>query len=259
MPSPARVAICRRWRAHPSLDDRLGPAGRTGPQLLRHHSDAVGQCGPRAVHCRVVSNAIRLHCSDVLCSTFSPIAGRRQIANRFVTFGSSAGGRHRPMATDVGSRQRSAGRRLPFPGPRDGAPGRSQHLSSASRGGRICIFLDKVPSACGDSSCSGEVTCVHISSTCPSRLDRPFFPRLRQHKQHVGGCQPETSEKVQVTCQPFGLDGSRFRDHPTALRDGARRTRLWPPTDAADNRPMTDVVIEADGARMAPADAPTPL
>jgi hypothetical protein len=50
VPSPARVAICRRWRAHPSLDDRLGPAGR--PQLLRHHSDpdAGGQCAPRAVH-----------------------------------------------------------------------------------------------------------------------------------------------------------------------------------------------------------------
>ena len=232
-PHSARVAICRRWRAHPSLDDRLGPAGRTGPQLLRHlsapdpaQSDDVVP-GPSIGRCSVVCNAIRLHRSDVSCSTFSPIDGR-QIANRFVTFGSSAGGRHRS------SRQRSAGRLLPLPGPRDGAPGRSQHPSSASavsRGGRICIFLDKVPSARGDSSCSAEVTCVHISFTCPSRLDRPFF-RLRQHKQHVGGCQPATSEKVQVTCQPFGLDRSRFRGHPTAFHDGARRTGRWPPTDA---------------------------
>ena len=140
-----------------------------------------------------------------------------------------------PREADIASsRQRSAGRLLPLPGPRDGAPGRSQHLPSASavsRGGRICIFLDKVPSARGDSSCSAEVTCVHISFTCPSRLDWPFF-RLRQHKQLVGGCQPATSDKVQVTCQPFGLDRSRFRGHPTAFHDGARRTRRWPPTDA---------------------------
>jgi hypothetical protein len=80
VPSLTRVAICRRWRAHPSLDDRLGPAGRTGPQLLGHRSDPPKSDnvvpGPSISRCNVVSNAIRLHCSDASCSTFSPIARR---------------------------------------------------------------------------------------------------------------------------------------------------------------------------------------
>ena len=80
-PHSARVAICRRWRAHPSLDDRLGPAGRTGPQLLRHlsapdpaQSDDVVP-GPSIGRCSVVMQ--RDPTASLRCFVFHFFANRR--------------------------------------------------------------------------------------------------------------------------------------------------------------------------------------